>query len=165
MATLAFDNNRLLLSDGTDPKGAGLDLQALSPVLIGFLAPFVVLLLLDPAALRHVQFAATLVLILGFVLSAAVFVHSALTPGRTTAVSLDPKARVATITRRGAFASRCRNIPFAEVEALELATTYDDDGYPTQAPELHLASGEVIALPAGTSEAHLDAVGRMLGLS
>jgi hypothetical protein len=165
MASFALDSNRLLLSDGSGDGRAGVDLQALSPILIGFMCPFVVLLLIDPAALRHVQFAAILVLILGFVLSATVFVHATLTPGRTTAIAFDAQARIATITRRGAFASRRRSVAFADIQSLELATAYDDDGYPTRTPELHLASGEVIELPAGTQEADLDAVGRMLGFA
>lgn len=164
MASLAFDENRLVLSDGTGAGRAGLDLQALSPVLIGFMSPWVVLLTLDPTSLQHTRFTAVLVLILVFVLAAVVFVHSAFTPGRSTAATFDPDARTATITRRGAFASRCRTIPFDDIDAIELVTTYDDDGYPTQTPELHLASGEIVPLPAGTGVAQLDMVGRLLGL-
>lgn len=165
MVTLSGDSTKLVLAEPTRDGRAGVDYQALSPILLGFMCPFVLILLVNPVALQHARFVIVLTLILVFVLAAVAFIHSALTPGETTGVVFDRQAEIATITRRGAFSSRSLTVAFDDIDWMGVTTQYDQDGYPTETPEMYLASGEVIALPQGSSAGHLSSISKAIGIA
>ena len=167
MSQAAISENRLVLSDGSvDPeagRAAGLASSA-SPLILGLIAPIVVLMVIDPSALRHAQFLIVAILLPLLFASIAIYAYSVLNPGDVAGLLVDPAERAVVLTQANGFASRRTAIAFEDIVNARIVANYDRDGYATTRGELALQSGERILLPAGMTEAHLKALRLAVGL-
>ena len=145
-----------------DGPGAG-RAHAFAPILIGLAAPVLVLLLIDPRALKSATVIAHIYLGALFVIATAAYIVSVFEPGEVTKVTCDRKERVILIERTGWLARKTVAIPFADVAHLRIETRYDDDGYKSDVANLVLSTREVIPLPVITTEAEAAAMRAVIG--
>ncbi len=164
MAVASLAPSRLVLVDPSNPDGAREygGLHAISPMLLGLAAPFVLLLVLAPAAFISLGVAALAILMLIMVAATIIFVHGLLTSGRIAAVAFDRDRRAVDIVETGTFSRSVQTMPFSEVSALRASPHYDRDGYRYVTTELVLRSGETLLLPVAPTEQELRAVRIML---
>lgn len=167
MVDIAFERGQLILdTPGAQYAGpGGISFHALSPILIGLAAPFVLLFVIEPAMMEHVSFIATLLLSAVFVISAGVYVHSVLSPGKIVAAAFDPDGQTLTLFRAGRFATSNREIHFKDIAGVGMSVDYDGDGYPMRSAELRLRDGRVFILPEGTEESHILSLREVLGVA
>ena len=167
MVDFAFEQGQLILDtpEAQSAGSSGVNMHALSPILIGLAAPFVLLFVIQPAMMEHVSFVATLLMTAVFVISAGIYVHSVLSPGKIVAAAFDPAGQTVTLVRAGRFAISNREIHFKDVAGVGMSVDYDDDGYPTRTAELRLRDGRIFNLPEGTEESHILSLREVLGLA
>jgi hypothetical protein len=137
--------------------------HALSPILIGLMAPFVVFILLNPGA-RGMLFLSAIVLAVVLIVSFTVFVLTVTNPGVIQAFAFDRAARRVDLIHQGTFGNTSTRVPFTEVRSIGFVTHYDDDGYKAVVPVMTLMSGEQIDLPETTTEEDVRTVRRLVGL-
>ena len=166
MADAATIQSRLVLSDGSvDPeagRASGL-VNAAAPVILGLVAPIVVMMVIDPTALRHVQFLVTTILVPLLFVSVAIYAYSVLNPGEIAGLVVDPAERTIVLTQANAFAARRTAIAFEDIATARLVSDYDQDGYGSTRGELVLTSGDRVPLPAGLTEPQLKALRAAIG--
>ena len=167
MVDIAFEQGQLILDtpEAQVANRTGINLHAMSPILIGLAAPFVLLYVIQPSMMEHASFVATLLMTAVFVISAAIYVHSVLSPGRIVAAAFDPEGQTVTLVRAGRFAISNREVHFKDIAGVGMTIDYDDDGYPTRSAELRLRDGRIFTLPEGTEESHILSLREVLGLS
>jgi hypothetical protein len=136
--------------------------HALVPVLLGLLAPVVVLSIIDVRALASATVIVHIYLFALFVIAAGAYFVSIIEPGEITRVTVDRKARMVSLERTGLLARSTLDIPFADIAAVRIESHGDDDGYETAVPVMVLTTREVLPLPAGTSEADVATMRSML---
>lgn len=166
MIVMARDERDIVLYDeGYKPCGrvGGLNLHAVAPIILGLAAPFLVMSLIAPDALAHIQFMTSLLLISALVACIFIYGVSVLAPGPVTALRVDGKKRRLTVERCGIFANKLREIDCRKIHVLKLIQNFDRDGYGTVEPIAVLRSKEVVQLPAGTTEQHLQALRTVIG--
>jgi hypothetical protein len=145
-----------------EPAG-GRRWHALSPILIGLMAPFVVFIVLNPGA-RGMLFLSVIILAVILIVAFTVFVMTVTNPGVIQAFAFDRAARRVDLIHEGTFGNTSTRVPFAEVRSVGFVTRYDDDGYKSVVPVMTLTTGEQIDLPETTTEEDVRTVRRLVGL-
>ncbi len=167
MANVQSFDTRFVLSDGTlDPlsgRAAGF-INSAAPILIGLIAPVLMLLLIDPHAVWYAPFLLPTVLFPLAAFSIAVYMYCVLNPGNVVAVVADPVTRTLELVQSNFFATRRTKLGFDEIATLRLSTEYDQDGYSAERAELHLQNGERVHLPSVTDKAEVLSLRSVLGL-
>jgi hypothetical protein len=136
--------------------------HGLPMVLLGLLAPVLVLLIIDPRAVANVSVVAHIYMTALFVIAAIAFLISVFETADVTSVSFDKTSRSITLERTGTLATSEISLQFADVSTVRIESRYDDDGYQTSIPVLVLTTRETIPLPAGTTEQDVIAMRAML---
>lgn len=156
----------VLFREGAQPCGLNskFNLHALAPIILGLMAPFVVIALLAPEALAHIQFMVTVLMVGAMIACIFIFIRSVLSPGPVTSVRIDPRKKRLIVERCGPFATTVREIRFIEIVALKMVHEFDQDGYGIIEPRIVLRSRETLAMPEGTTEEHLEALRPYIGL-
>ncbi len=158
---------RLVLSDGTiDPEAGRVQglANAASPVILGLVAPILLMMVIDPSMLRHAQFLIVAVLIPMLFISIGLYAFSVFNPGEVAGLIADPSRRILEVVQSNWFATRRTELPFNEVGAIRLTSVYDHDGYAVQRGEIELQSGTRIELPAGLGSSEVNALKLAVGL-
>lgn len=148
---------------GTDAESRFTGHHALAPILIGLLAPVMVLFAVDPRALKSASVLLHIYIGAIFVIATIGYIISVIDDGEVTKVSFDKDSRTITVEKTGVVAKKKSVIPFADVASLRMETRYDDDGYKASVPLLVLSTRETIALPAETTDADVAAMRELLG--
>ncbi len=164
MTAKAYDATAIIVvGDGATGEAAATYAggHALVPVLIGLAAPAIVISVVDQQGLLRVSTMLPIYLAVLFVAAATVFILNVLIRGAVLSAEFDPKGSVARLTRTGFLAVRQEEIPLARIALAEVGTLYDRDGYPRDVARLILESGEVIALPADTTETDSAVINQM----
>jgi hypothetical protein len=126
--------------------------HALVPILLGLLTPVAVLALLDPRSLVHASLLINIYLFAAMTISTGVFLLSVFRPGEVISVTFDQATEQAEFVMSGTFAHKVLHVPFAKIAGAVVDVQYDDDGYKYLMPIVKLTSGQLIGLPAGTTE-------------
>lgn len=137
---------------GSEGEPRSRRLHAVAPVLIGMMAPVVVLLAIDPRALGSASVLLHIYLLAIFVIAAGAYTVTVFDQGEVTKVAFDKDARAITVERTGLLAKKTTAIDFSDVASIRVETRYDDDGYKAMVPLIVLSNREVLTLPPGTSE-------------
>lgn len=138
---------------GVETESSYAGRHAMVPVLLGLLAPVIVLSLVDPRALANVSVILHIYLFLIFGIAVAVYIYTVFAPGDITKVTFQKRQRVVIAERAGLFATTKSEIPFSDIASVRVENRYDDDGYETPVPVIVLTDHKVLQLPAGTTEA------------
>lgn len=152
--SVAFD-----LGDEASPRR----LHAIAPVLIGLIAPVLVLLLIDPRALGSASVILHIYLGAIFVIATVAYIISVFDQGDVTRIRFLEADRVIAIERTGLVAKKTINVPFGDIASLRIETRYDDDGYKSNVPLIVLSTREVIELPDTMSEQDIGRMRRLIG--
>lgn len=136
--------------------------HGLPMVLLGLLAPVIVLLIIDPRAVANVSVVAHIYMWALFVIAAFAFLFSVFETADVTSVTFDKPSRSITLERTGSLAKSETSLRFGDVSTVRIESRYDDDGYQTSIPVLVLTTRETIPLPAGTTEQDVIAMRAML---
>jgi hypothetical protein len=136
--------------------------HGLPMVLLGLLAPVIVLLIIDPRAIANVSVVAHIYMWALFAMAAGAFLISVFETADITSVTFDKPSRSITLGRTGTLARSETSLRFADVSTVRIESRYDDDGYQTSTPVLVLTTRETIPLPAGTTEQDVIAMRAML---
>lgn len=136
--------------------------HALVPILLGLLGPVAVLSFIDIYALANASAIVHIYLFAIFALAAGAYILSVLEPGEIIRVTMDQKARVVELERIGLLARSVMQIPFANITSVRVDVHTDKDGYETAVPVIVLSTHNVLALPAGTTEADVVTMRDML---
>lgn len=132
--------------------------RAASPVIIGLAAPILLMMVIDPGALKHARFLVMAVLMPMLFVAVGLYIYSVLDPGEVRGVVADIAQRRLEIVQANLFATRKTTVPFSDIVSARLVHGYDPDGYPLSVAEVLLESGERIVLPPETSEAEMQAL-------
>jgi hypothetical protein len=135
--------------------------NALPPILLGFLAPLLVLLAVDPRALSDFSVITHVYMFVILVITTAAFLISVFETAEVTSVTIDKSTKTVHVERVGMVAKSVMDIDFADVATVRIETRYDDDGYQTAMPVIVLTTREVVPMPEGTTEAD---VAKMRGI-
>lgn len=168
MTRNAEQSGSIILSDGTMDLEAGAVSRlgrAVAPVIIGLAAPILVMLVIDPSALKHARFLVVAVLMPILFVAIGLYIYSVLNPGAVRGLVADMASRQVEIIQANLFAARKTAIPFADIASARVIHGYDPDGYPVSIAELLLRNGDRIELPAETTEAEVQELRRALGLT
>lgn len=138
-------------------------LHAIAPVLIGLLAPVLVLMLVDARALGSASVLLHVYLGAIFVIATIAYVISVFDPGEVTRVDFLARDRVVEVERTGLVAKKSVTIPFADIATLRIEARYDDDGYRRNVPLIVLTTHETVELPETVTEADVAAMRRLIG--
>lgn len=155
MTTTAERIASLVLTDGrVDPEAGSFSRcgKAVLPMILGLVAPILLVLLIDPAAVKHGRFLTVAILIPSLLIAVAIYTYCVVHPGDVCGLVVDPAARTVTIVQANAFALRRTPLSFAEIAGARLVKGYDQDGYATQHAELVLRSGDRIPLAVTTTD-------------
>lgn len=156
----------LVLTDGSvDPfAGNGARLaRAAGPVLIGLMAPLLVMLTIEPSLVRHAQFMIAALLIPILLIAVGICIYCVLSPGEVSGVIVDTATRQLTVVQSNFFATRSSAMPFTAITSVRVVAGYDRDGYATRRTEVVTRRSERIPLPAGTTDAEIAALRQVLG--
>lgn len=167
MSTVIREGDRLVLdlTDGDDHSTwRGINLQYLTPLLLGLLLPLIAINYVDPTALRYWKLPIFLFLLAMFVLCTALFFYSAHFPGTINALVLHREERMVEIVWRNMISTTTQLVPFSDISALRVRNDYDQDGYAIPVAELVLRSKEPIRLPDGTTSEQLRPLRAAIGL-
>lgn len=129
--------------------------SALPQVLLTLLVLMVLSMLAGPKVLAGAPMIAWVCMIAVFVSASAAFLISLIEPGDVTSVSIDKERSVVSLEQTGLFARSVRNVAFSDIEAVQMASRADKQGFETAMPLIILKSGRALALPAGTTEADI----------
>lgn len=138
-------------------------LHAIAPVLIGLMAPVLVLLLVDARALGSASVLLHVYLGAIFVIATIAYIIGVFDPGEVTRVDFLAKERAIEVERTGLVAKKSVVIPFSDIATLRIETRYDDDGYRRDVPLIVLTTHETIELPQTATEAEVAAMRRLIG--
>lgn len=138
-------------------------LHAIAPILIGLMAPVLVLLLVDARALGSATVILHIYLGAIFVIATAAYTVSVFDQGQVTRIEVLAAERAIAIERTGLVAKKTINVPFQDIASLRIETRYDDDGYKSNVPLIVLSTREVIELPDTMSEQDIAGMRRLIG--
>lgn len=138
-------------------------LHAIAPILIGLMAPVLVLLLVDARALGSASVILHIYLGAIFVIATAAYIVSVFDQGEVTRIAFLEAERVLAVERTGLVAKKTINVPFSDIASLRIETRYDDDGYKRDVPLIVLTTREVIELPETMTEQDISAMRRLIG--
>ena len=114
MFELYADGQRLILaspeSEGETAR-SGINMHALSPILLGILLPIVAIYIWDPAAMRHMRIVLYTVLFGLMCAAVGLFVYSVMNPGRIVSVVCNKADRVVELTWQGVVATKSMAVP------------------------------------------------------
>ena len=168
MADIAYDDRQLVLdtaASGLAVRQSGIGLHTTSIMLMGIAMPVVLLFAIQPSVMREAGPVALYVMAAVFAISAGIYVHSVLRPGRLASAAFDSAGRTVTLVWSGAFATTNREIHFADIAGVAMSVTAGTDGQPCRSAELYLKNGQKVPLPEGTEDSHVLAVRELLGLA
>ncbi len=140
---------------GVESEVAYTGRHALVPILIGLVAPVLVLVVIDPRALGSATVLLHIYMFAIFVIATGAYIWTVLDPGDITRVTFDKPSRKVVAERSGALAKSTLDIPFVDIAAIRMESRYDDDGYESLVPILVLTTREILPLPRGTTEADI----------
>lgn len=167
MASASGATHDMIVTDGSidiDDNAMPRLARAVSPMMVGLIAPFIVLALIEPAALRHIRFLTIAVLLPTLLIAVALYAYSVLSPGVVCGVVVHRDVRHLELVQANAFSIRRLPLAFTDIAAARIVETYDRDGYGTREAVLILHSGERIALPEGTTAGDIAAIKTAVGL-
>ncbi len=136
--------------------------NALPPILLGFVAPLLVFLVVDPRALADFSVITHVYMFVILVVTAAAFLISVFETAEVTSVTIDRPSRTVRVERVGMVAKSEMDIDFADVATVRIETRYDDDGYQTAMPVIVLTTREVVQMPDCTTEADVAKIRAIL---
>jgi hypothetical protein len=167
MVDIAFEQGQFLIdeAEAQHRRRGGINLHAVSPILIGLAAPIVALNVVHPSLLERMSHLDLVLMIFVFVIAAGIFVHSVLSPGKVVAAAFDPAGRTVTLVHAGHFAIINRDIHFSDIAGFGMAVDSDLDGNISRRAELHLKNGQCYTLPEGTEESHVLSAREITGLA
>lgn len=151
------------ISFDLDGGNAPARLHAVAPILLGLIAPVLVLLIVDPRALGSATVILHIYLGFMFLLATAAYIVSVFDEGQLTRIEFNEIERVLEVERTGLVAKKTVQIPFSDISKIRMESRYDDDGYQSEVPLIVLHTHEVIELPATTTEADVAAMRRLIG--
>lgn len=137
-------------------------LHAVSPILIGFATPFVLLMLLAPRTFLDLGALAFAVVVLVMLTALTIFVHGLLNRGQIAAIAFDPWTRTVEIVETGLFARSVTKLPFGDIADYRAVDTYDREGNRYPKSQLVLRTAETILLPLVPTADQLEVVREML---
>jgi hypothetical protein len=166
MAQTASGPSFVLTDGSVDPfAGNGARVaRAAAPVLIGLMAPMLLMLAIEPGLVRHAHFLVTALLIPILLIAVGIYIYCVVSPGDVNGVVVDTATRQISIVQSNMFATRSTQMPFAAITSVRTIAGYDRDGYATRQTELVTRRAERIPLPAGTTDAEVTALKQVLGL-
>lgn len=168
MSTVVREGDRLVLNltedDGVS-TWRGINLQYLTPLLLGLLLPLIAINYFDPHALRYWKLPIFLFLLAMFAVCSALFFYSAHFPGTIKAVVLHREERMVELVWRNMISTTTQLVPFSDISALRVRNDYDPEGYAVPVAELVLRSTQPIRLPPGTTAEQLLPLRAVIGLS
>jgi hypothetical protein len=167
MADITLEQAPLVIDTAAAQRAGrcGIDLHAISLILIATAAPVVALNVIYPSLLDGINFPAMLLMVAVFVVSAGIYVHSVLSPGKIIAAAFDPAGQTVTLIHDGRFAIFNRDIHFTDIAAITMKFECGADSSPTEYAELRLKNGRSFALPEGTEESHILSIREVVGLA
>lgn len=139
--------------------------HAIAPILIGLLAPVLVLLTIDPRALGSATVLLHIYLGAIFIIATIAYIISVFDGGQVTQITVLEDERALAVELTGLVAKKTIMVPFRDVASLRVETRYDDDGYRSDIPLIVLTTRQVIELPESLAEADLAAMRRFIGRS
>lgn len=167
MSQVVREGDRLVLewSDGANTSNLwGLNLQFLTPLLLGLLVPLIAVNYVAPDSMRHLKTPIFVVLVAMFAICSILFFITAHFPGKIHAVVVHREERTVEIVFRSMLATSSQFVPFSDISSLRARNSYDDDGYAEVAAEIVLYAQPPIRLPEGTTEAELRPLRAAIGL-
>lgn len=155
----------LVLLDPENPAAARPyhGLHAVSPILLGFATPFVVLLLIAPHVVLSLGPLAYGLLNLTVLASGAIFIHGVFNRGKVAAVAIDPERRVVDIIETGTFARAITSLPFDSITAYRVTTHYDREGNCFPRSQIVLRTGESVIVPIVPNANELAIIRAIIG--
>jgi hypothetical protein len=156
--------NKVVLGHGGDDATSGgvRGYAMLVPVLVGLIAPLVLIVLLNPAMLENARAGVMTLLVVLFCLVTLIFIYSVFAQKVLARVIFDPALRKAQFVHESLFAADIEELPFDRIRELRVHQHYDRDGYSAPRAELVLRNGDVILLPEGILAAHCLEVNALL---
>ncbi len=167
MSSVIREGDRLVLdlTEGSDRSNwYGINLQFLTPLLLGLLLPLIALNYIDPTALRHWKLPIFLFLVMMFFVCTGLFAYTAHFPGKISTLVLHRDERMLEIVWRSMISTTTQLVPFADISALRVRNDYDRDGYAVPVAELVLRTKSPIVLPEGTTAQQLVPLRAAIGL-
>ena len=147
----------------TGPNRFGL--SALAPMVLGFVAPLIALVLVDPALLRDGrEFLVALLLVVMFVAS-ALFAYGVFMPKNLTTLRVNPAGKAVEMVYSNALAEEVDSIAFAQIADIRAVRAYDRDGYSAARHVIVQRNGDQISLPAGVVQGNLEQIRRLVGIA
>lgn len=147
-------------ADGRLPRFAG----GAGPLTLGLLLPVLAIVLIEPAALRHVRFLTLFLLMPLFFLALFAYVYAVLSPGQVVGITLDAGQRRLELVQSNGFSTRHSALPFSDAVRFLHQRRYDDDGYAVEGVTLELRDGGMLKMPDGIALEQVRALNLMLGL-
>lgn len=167
MSQVFKSGDRLVLELG-DPADEqphfGFNFQLMSPLLLGLLAPLMVIHYFEPEALRHVKWLIWGFLLCMFLFCSALFFYTHHFPGKISSLVVDREARSIEIVWRNMMSSASQIVPFEEINALRVRHEVDDAGNTRSVAELVVRSRPPLELPDTISEQQLRPLRAAIGL-
>lgn len=160
-----MDTNSHSIAFGTADDAGPRRLHSIAPILVGLLAPALVLMAVDPRALASASVLLHIYLGAIFVIAMGAYIITVVDPGQVTRIDFLADDKVLAVERTGHFAKKVSQVPFADIASLRIETRYDDDGYKANVPLIVLTTHEVIELPDTTTEDDIKLMRRLIGRS
>lgn len=156
----------LVLLDPDNPRAARpyAGLHAVSPILLGFVTPFLLLLLIAPRAFMNLGTIAFAILALVMLTSTVIFLHGIYNRGQVAAITFDPLRGAIDIVETGLFARTVTSLPFIDVAEYRTTIHYDREGTAFPKSQIVLRTGESIILPIVPTPGQLATIRALLGL-
>ena len=168
MSSVSREGDRFVLdlTDADDTSNwHGINLQFLTPLLLGLLLPLVAINYLDPTALRYWKLPIFLFLVTMFFVCTGLFAYTAHFPGKIHTLVLHRDERMLELVWRNMISTTTQLVPFSDISALRVRNDYDRDGYAVPLAELVLRSKSPIVLPEGTTAQQLVPLRAAIGLA
>lgn len=166
MVVLETSPSRLVLQDEScvmSQAHANGGWHVLAPILLGMSIPGILLALLAPKLLPNGPLVFGVYLVATFVISSVIFVRSVFNPGNIIEATFDSRKRAAAFVRMGTFGTTFFSVPFSAIEAVRIDVHTDRDEHRVAHPVVELVSGELLALPTGTTPAQLHEIQAVIG--
>lgn len=119
----------------------------LAPLILGFVAPLLVLLFIDPPFIREAR--GLLVIFMAFVGAAVslLFLFAVFVPKALTSITIDPQRASLVLISENGLATTEDLVRLSDIRRVSVVSSYDKDGYPEGAGEIIMRTGDRIPLP------------------
>lgn len=164
MPITAIAAQRIAIGEHAALDAAGMRrLQGASPILLGLIAPLILVYLLDPAALRQVRFLIAVMLVIMLVVASALYIASVLTSGNVRTIVIDRQQGIVEFFVERAFADALVKVPFSEIASVRRTKVGGRDEYGESCAVVELRNKQFIELPEGVTDADIETILSALG--